>query len=77
MPTQENTTTPQDDSRRTFLKRAALSAAAATAATLASGRLLLMGSKESQLPDQGSIFAPRREDLLRHWRQKMSRFRLR
>jgi hypothetical protein len=63
-------------SRRTFLTRAALGAAAATAATLAAGRLLVGGKNQASLPGQGSIFEPRRKDLLRHWQQKLNWFRL-
>lgn len=77
MSMQVNSTTSLGYSRRAFLKRAALGAAAMTAATMAAGRLLLTGSKQSQLPGPGSIFEPRRQDLVRHWRQKMARFRLR
>ncbi len=63
-------------SRLTFLTRAALGAAAATVATLATGHLLARGKNQAALPGQGSIFEPRRKDLLRHWQQKLGRFRL-
>ncbi len=76
MPNQPDTLTVNTYSRRTFLTRAALGAAAATAATLAAGRLLVSGNNQTSLPGQGSIFEPRRKDLLRHWQQKLSRFRL-
>jgi hypothetical protein len=63
-------------SRRTFLTRAAIGAAAAAAATVSAGRLLVGGKTQSPLPGPGSIFEPRRNDLLRHWQQKLSWFRL-
>ena len=76
MPNQIDTVAVNTYSRRTFLTRAALGAAAATAATLAAGRLFALGKNQASLPGQGSIFEPRRKDLLRHWQQKLGRFRL-
>lgn len=76
MPNQIDTLAVNTYSRRTFLTRAALGAAAATVATLAAGRIVARGNSKASLPGQGSIFEPRRKDLLRHWQQKLSRFRL-
>lgn len=76
LPNQVDTAVAATYSRRTFLTRAALGAAAATAATLAAGRIFALGKNQASLPGQGSIFEPRKNDLLRHWQQKLDRFRL-
>ena len=64
-------------SRRAFLKRILIVAAAATATTMAAGKLLRLDTQSSRLPGPGSIFEPRRQDLARHWREKLRHFRLR
>ena len=63
-------------SRRGFLKRAFFGVAALTVASIvASGSSSIKGSS-SKLGDNSSIFSPRRQDLMRHWRNKLSGFRL-
>ena len=63
-------------SRRGFLKRAGLGLAALAAMSAAVGRIATRKSGRA-LPGQGSLFEPRREDILRHWRRRFNRFRLR
>ena len=64
-------------SRRGFLKHAGLGLAALAAMTAAVGRIAPDRKSGRTLPGPGSLFEPRREDLLRHWRRRLSRFRLR
>lgn len=64
-------------SRRTFLKGLLFGAAGAVAVSATPGSpLAAVKNDASPLPGPGSIFAPRRQDLERHWRQKLARFRL-
>ncbi len=73
----ESSTQPPQ-TRREFLKRATLGLAAAATATLAAGKLAAAGTnKTGPVPGSGSIFEPRRQDLLRYWREKLGRLRLR
>ena len=76
MPAQPKSAT-KDNSRRDFMKRAMLGVAAATATAMAASKLVGKGSKAGPLPGPGSIFEPRSQDLARHWRDKLGRFRLR
>ena len=64
-------------SRRGFLKRAGLGLAALAAMSAAVGRIATDKKSGRELPGSGSIFEPRREDLLRHWQRRLNRFRLR
>ena len=66
-----------DTDRRIFLKRAALGLAALGAAAMAWGQPRRTQWTETGSAQNSSIFQPRRGDLVRHWREKLSRFRLR
>ena len=63
-------------SRRGFLKHAGLGLAALAAMSAAVGRIATDKKSGRELPGSGSIFEPRREDLLRHWQRRLNRFRL-
>ena len=76
MAIQPTDTDPRLSSRRGFLKRAGLGLAALAAMSAAVGRIATRKSGR-ELPGSGSLFEPRREDLLRHWRRRFNRFRLR
>ena len=70
--------TPKLYSRRTFLKRTGVGLAGLAAlAAATTGNLMANRSGSQGLPGSGSIFEPRRQDLLRHWRRRLGRFRLR
>ena len=68
---------PQFYSRRAFLRRSGAGLVTVAALATAASTLVLNRRKGQGLPGAGSIFEPRREDLLRHWKLKLSRFRLR
>lgn len=78
MPVEINSgTTPSYYSRRALLKSAFIGAAAITTTTLAAGGRLIRGNRKTELPGPGSIFEPRRKDLVGHWLGKLNRLRLR
>ena len=76
MAVQPTDTDPRLSSRRGFLKHAGLGLAALAAMSAAVGRIATRKSGRA-LPGPGSLFEPRREDILRHWRRRFNRFRLR
>ena len=77
MAVQPTDTDPRLSTRRGFLKRAGIGLAALAAMSAAVGRIATDRKSGRELPGSGSIFEPRREDLLRHWRRRFNRFRLR
>lgn len=78
MATQPAIIAPMLYSRRTFLKRTGVGVAGLAAlAAATTGSLMANRSGREKLPGSGSIFEPRRQDLLRHWKRRLGRFRLR
>ena len=64
-------------SRRGFMKRAGVGIATLAALAATAGRLGGDQRLDQPLSGSGSIFEPRREDLLRYWKKRLGRFRLR
>ncbi len=63
-------------SRRVFLKRALVGVAAFTAASVVSNGSPSTKGDLSKIGVNSSIFSPRRQDLIRYWRNKLGRLRL-
>ena len=67
----------QNTDRRIFLKRAVLGLAAFGAVAMTWAQPKGTQWTKTGSTQNSSIFQPRRGDLLRHWREKLSGFRFR
>ena len=76
MTTQLDSTDLKFSSRRGFLKRAGVGLAALVTMGTIVNKAASDKRLQAGLPGSGSLFEPRKEDLLRHWKTRLSRFRL-
>ncbi len=63
-------------SRRGFLKRAFFGMAALTVASMVTNGSSSINGSSGKLGGNSSIFSPRRQDLIRYWRNRLSGLRL-